>query len=146
MRYIQIPACALGLAALAACSAPQTTAEADPYAGLSEAIRVWRTELVNSPACPAPAPEAGVEGPGAREGCRSFTVACKVEAEPEAAEAEAGVEAKALAGMHWEAWDPTSEEFRRASSAAYFTRAGETWSRAEAPAVNLSTCQPFTSS
>lgn len=138
----QTAAVAAALVGLAACST-ERAAEADPYAGLSEAVRDWRLDLVASPGCPAPAPEAGVEGPGAREGCRSFAETCKVEAPLTEAERAAGVQAKALTGLRWEAWDPATSEFRNASAAAYFTRSGETWTRTEAPPVNLSTCQPF---
>ena len=135
-------ALAAALVGLAACST-ERAAEADPYAGLSEAVRDWRLDLVASPGCPAPAPEAGVEGPGAREGCRSFAETCKVEAPVTEAERAGGVGAKALVGLRWEAWNPETSEFRNASAAAHFTRSGETWTRTDAPPVNLSTCQPF---
>ncbi|MDP3489814.1 MAG: hypothetical protein Q8R71_06725 [Phenylobacterium sp.] len=142
MRRLVYPALITALAALGACST-ERAAETDPYAGLSEAVRDWRLALVDSPACPAPAPEAGVEGPGAREGCRSFAETCKVEAPLTEAERASGAQVKALTGLRWEAWDPVASEFRNASAAAYFTRAGETWTRSDAPPVNLSTCQPF---
>lgn len=143
MRRLTYSALFAVLTTLGACST-ERTADAGPYAGLSDAVRDWRLALVASSACPAPAPEAGVEGPGAREGCRSFAETCKVEVPLTEAERGAGVQAKALTGLRWEAWDPTSSEFRNASAAAYFTHSGGAWTRTDAPPVNLSTCQPFT--
>lgn len=143
MRRLIFPALCASLVALGACSTERAASD-DPYAGLDEAIRVWRTDLVASSACPAPAPEAQVEGPGAAEGCRSFSVACKVEAELTDAETAEGVAAKALTAMRWEAWDPETQEFRQTSAAAAFVRVGEDWTRTEAAPVNLSTCSPLT--
>ena len=137
----RLAAPALAALAVGACSG-ESADDRDPYAGLNEAIQQWRVDLVASDACPAPPAEALTEGQGGADGCRNFAVACKVEGELTEAEAEQGG-AKVLTAMRWEAWNPESAEFRTTSAAANFLKVGETWTRSDAPPVNLTTCRPL---
>jgi hypothetical protein len=130
-----IPAVATAL--VAGCGAKPTASEADSqarYAGLDQAIRAWRADIVKT--------QAACKGP-AEQGCQSFEVACKVEREIAAEEQAKGVSAKVVAGMSWQAWSAAHGEALPAAGFAEFTRTGSTWSRSGPLNGNLTTCETF---
>jgi hypothetical protein len=120
-------------AALSACGqgSGSSASGGDKYAGLDEAIRSWRTEIQSTePACQTK------DG----KGCEAFEVVCKAERDiPTAAQAK-GETVKVVAAMRWSAWDEGRAESKPASAVAEFSRAGASWTRADAGPVNLSTC------
>jgi hypothetical protein len=124
------PGLALGLILLAGCSKGAKT-EADPYAGLDDAIRAWKTEVAAAdPSCRrAPA--------GAK--CESFEVSCKAQRMITPDDQAKGVVAKLVAHMSWSGFDERGAA-QPDSAAALFQKANGTWSRQAAQAVNPETC------
>ena len=128
----------LAAALLAGCGAQTPKAEAGGdarFAGLDQAIRVWRADIVKT--------QAACKGAAAQPGCRGFEVACKVEREIAPEEQAKGVSAKVVAGMSWEAWSAAHGEALPVSGFAEFTRTGATWSRSAPLKGDLTTCQTF---
>jgi len=124
------------LAALlaAACDgAPRSSAAADPrdpYAGLSDVIRLWRADLARTRSDCADKAHP----------CRNFEVACKGERGLSAPDASAGVRARVVTAMTFEGWDALRGEYRSAPVFALFTRTAQGWSRADSTPVTLSDC------
>lgn len=110
----------------------QPAVGADKNAGLDVAIKAWHANIKDTDAMCANKPEG--------QGCQAFEVACKVESPIGPEEKAAGVTAKVIAAMSWEAWNPKTSEFRSQSDVVQFTKIGQEWTRADAPPVNLSTC------
>lgn len=125
------PAALIGLILLAGCSGQKTAASNDPYAGLDDAIRGWKTEVAASdPSC-ARAP-AGAK-------CEMFEVSCKALRVVTPAEQAKGVTTKLVADMNWSGFDDKGAPSPD-SAAALFTKAGGTWTRAPATPVNPESC------
>jgi hypothetical protein len=122
----------LGLLLLGGCSGPPKTAgAADPYAGLDDSIRAWKTEVAASDVSCKQAP-AGAK-------CEMFDISCKAQRTITPADQAKGVTAKLVADMSWSGFDdkggPTP-----ASAAALFTKAGGAWTRGETKPVNPVSC------
>jgi len=131
-----IPAVAT-TALIAGCGAKPAASAADGqarYAGLDQAIRAWRADIVKT--------QDACQG-AAEQGCQAFEVACKVEREIAPEEKARGVSAKVVAGMSWEAWSAAHGEPLPAAGFAEFTRIGSTWSRSAPLNGNLSTCETY---
>lgn len=124
----------LAALALTACSpgaAPKS--DEDPrFAGLEAQILSWKNDIETG----APLCAAKVDG----HGCETFEVACKAERTITAPEQQRGVTAKLVAAMTFATRNPDGSNGKPGSAFAEFSKAGETWTRTEAPAVNLSTC------
>ncbi|MET0295034.1 MAG: hypothetical protein ABW042_08450 [Phenylobacterium sp.] len=125
---------AAAAAALAGCGGPAKTDAGDPYAGLDQAIRTWRADLIEASAvCRAKAADG-------QAACQQFEVSCKVEDPIAPREASSGVTSKVLAAMTWSAPDPALGGQRPASATAVFLKSADGWTRANAEPVNLRTC------
>lgn len=103
------------------------------YAGLEDAIRDWRADIVKA--------DAACQAKGG-QGCESFEVGCKGEQEIGPDDQARGVAAKVVVAMTWSAYDAARAEARPASGFAEFRKAGGSWSRSEARPVNIATCAP----
>lgn len=116
---------------LGACSGQKTAGSNDPYSGLDDAIRAWKTEVAASDASCTRAP-AGSK-------CEMFEVSCKAQRTITPDDQAKGVTAKLVADMSWSGFDdkgaPTPD-----SAVALFEKAGGTWSRQSNPPVNPETC------
>lgn len=125
---------ALLAALLAACSQAggAKTTSSDPYAGLDSQILAWRTEIEASHSACA----NKVEG----KGCQDFQVMCKAAQEITPDEAAKGIKAQVIAAMTFAGRNPDGSTGKSGSAFATFSKAGDTWTRAEATPVNLSTC------
>jgi hypothetical protein len=121
---------------LAACGEGGGAASGEPYAGLDQAIKDWRAEIVETDAACRQA--KGPEG----DACQQFEVTCKVESPIGEAERASGVTEKVLAAMTWTARDPAMNEQKPASATATFARSADGWTREAADPVNLRTCAP----
>ena len=119
---------ACGAFAMAGCQQAAPAGPEAKYAGLDEAILVWRNDLESSSKdCP--------KSPDGKS-CQSFDVGCKG-ARPEGP----GETAKLVVAMSWEAWSPRHNEYGPASGIAEFRKAGGKWLRKDLPGpVNLETC------
>lgn len=126
----------LSLTLLVACSpGADTTASADPNAGLDSEILAWRTDLEAShPTC-----AAKVEG----KGCQDFQVMCKGLQEISADETAKGVGSKVVAAMTFASRNPDGSTGKSGSAFAVFTKTGGTWARVESPPVNMRACAPL---
>lgn len=127
---------ALGLLLLGGCSKATKTEADNPYAGLDDAIRAWKTDVS------AADPSCRRAPPGAK--CESFEVSCKAQRVITPEEQGHGVTAKLVAQMSWSGYDEHGAP-QPASAAAQFTRASGAWTRAEAKAVNPETCADLVS-
>jgi hypothetical protein len=120
-----------GLLVLGGCSGKTGGASGDPYAGLDDAIRAWKTEIAASDASCARAP-AGSK-------CEMFEVSCKAQRTITPDDQAKGISAKLVADMSWSGFDdkgaPTPD-----SAAALFTKANGAWSRVPTKPVNPETC------
>jgi hypothetical protein len=121
----------LGLLLLGGCNKASTTDADNPYGGLDDAIRAWKTDVsAADPSCRrAPA--------GAK--CESFEVSCKAQRVITPEDQGHGVTAKLVAHMSWSGFDERGAA-QPVSAAAQFTKAGGAWTRAEAKPVNPETC------
>ena len=122
----------LSLLLLSGCSGqPKAGGPADPYAGLDEAIRAWKTEItVTDPSC-RHAPAGGK--------CEMFDVSCKAQRTITPDDQAKGVTAKLVADMSWSGFDDKGAP-QPASAAALFTKAAGAWTRAETKPVNPVSC------
>lgn len=137
MKIAIVPALVLS-ALLGACSGggggsggatSGAAAESPQYAGLDAQILAWRTDIeTQSPVCAASA---------GGKGCVGFEVACKGARTITPEEAAKGIGAKLVVAMVFASKDPSAKP---GSAFAEFTKRGDTWTRKEAPSVNLSTC------
>jgi hypothetical protein len=119
---------------LSACSSGEKADSSDPYAGQDQQILAWRTDIeANHPVC-----ATKVEG----KGCQDFQVMCKAAQEIDAAETGKGVTAQFVAAMTFAGRNPDGSTGNSGSSFAIFSKANNTWTRAESPPVNLRTCGP----
>jgi hypothetical protein len=122
----------LGLLVLGGCSEQKTGGgAADPYAGLEDSIRVWKTEVAASDISCKRAP-AGSK-------CEMFDISCKAQRTITPDDLAKGVTAKLVADMSWSGFDDKGAP-QPASSAALFTKAGGVWRRAVAKPVNPVSC------
>jgi hypothetical protein len=122
---------ALGLFLLGGCSQDSKPDANDPYAGLDDAIRAWKTDVsAADPSCRR-APS------GAK--CESFEVSCKAQRPITPDDQAKGVSAKLVADMNWSGYDEKGTS-QPASAAALFTKTAGAWTRAEAKPVNPETC------
>lgn len=117
-------------AALSGCSG-KPKADTDPYAGLDDAIRAWKTDLsAGDPSCrSAPAGEK----------CEMFEVSCKAQRTITPDDQAKGVTAKLAAHMSWSGFDEKGGPEPHAAT-ALFTKANGAWSRAATGALNPETC------
>ena len=122
---------ALGLLLLGGCSGQMEDKGGDPYAGLDDAIRAWKTDVsAGDPSCRrAPAGQK----------CEMFEVSCKAQRAITPADQAHGVTAKLVADMSWSGYDEKGAP-QPDSAAALFTKANGAWSRAEAKPVNPESC------
>lgn len=121
----------LGLLLLGGCSGQPKTGAGDPYAGLDDAIRAWKTEVATADASCRAAP-AGSK-------CDQFEVSCKAQRTITPEDQAKGVSAKLVADMSWSGFDDKGAP-RPASAAALFTKANSAWARSAAKPVNPETC------
>jgi hypothetical protein len=121
---------ALGLLLLGGCN-PSKPDASNPYAGLDDAIRAWKTDISAADATCRRAP--------AGEKCAAFEVSCKAQRPITAEDQARGVTAKLVADMSWSGFDDKGAP-QPSSAAAQFTRAGGAWTRVETKAVNPETC------
>jgi len=122
---------------LAACSpaANKTAASDDPNAGLDTQILEWRTALETTHSACA----NKVEG----KGCDSFQVTCKAMQEITPDEKAKGITAQVVASMSFNGRTADGASGKPGSAFALFSKAGGTWTRTEAPPVNMTTCAPM---
>jgi hypothetical protein len=121
----------LGLLLLGGCSAQKTAGASDPYAGLDDAIRAWKTEVAASDVSCKRAP-AGSK-------CEMFDISCKAQRTITPEDQAKGVTAKLVADMSWSGYDDKGAP-QPASSAALFTKTNGAWARAETQPVNPVSC------
>lgn len=121
---------ALGFLLLGGCSG-RNAAPSDPYAGLDEAIRAWKTDLAATAITCRQAP--------AGEKCDTFEVACKAQRTITSEDQAKGVTAKLVADMSWSGFDDKGAP-QPAQASALFEKAGGTWTRLPAKPVNPDTC------
>lgn len=121
---------------LSACSQGGAKSDSsDPYAGLDSQIGTWRTAIeATHPAC-----ATKVEG----KGCENFQVMCKGAQDIAPGDAAKGVTAQVIAAMTFSGRNPDGSSGKSGSSFARFSKTGDTWTRAEAMPVNLTTCAPL---
>ena len=110
---------------------PKSAAANDPYAGLEDAIRGWKTEVSAAGASCRHAP-AGAK-------CERFDISCKAQRTITPEDQARGVTAKLVADMNWSGFDDKGAP-QPASAAALFEKAGGVWTHAEAKPVNPVTC------
>lgn len=120
----------LGALVLAGCGG-KPKADADPYAGLDDAIRAWKTDLA--------AGDASCRSAPAGEKCEMFEVSCKAQRTITPDDQARGVTAKLVAHMSWSGFDEKGGPEPH-SAAARFAKANGQWSRIDAGAVNPETC------
>lgn len=130
------PVVAASLAALllAACSpgGGSKPASNDPYAGLDTEILAWRTSVENThPVC-----ATKVEG----KGCQDFQVMCKGARDITPEDAAKGVKAQVVAALTFAGRNADGSTGKSGSSFMLFSKAGDAWTRAENPPVNMTTC------
>jgi hypothetical protein len=121
----------LGLLLLGGCNSASKSDANDPYAGLDDAIRAWKTDISAADASCRRAP-AGSK-------CETFEVSCKAQRPITPQDQTKGVTAKLVAHMSWSGFDERGAP-QPVSMAALFTRAGGAWTRAETKPVNPETC------
>ena len=122
---------ALGLVLLGGCSKASKTDADNPYVGLDDAIRAWKTDVsAADPSCRR-APD------GAK--CEAFEVSCKAQRVITPEDQGHGVTAKLVAHMSWSGYDERGAA-QPVSAAAQFTKANGAWARIEAKPVNPDTC------
>jgi hypothetical protein len=124
-------ALAIGALLLAGCSGKQQAASSDPYAGLSDEILKWKTELAASDVSCKQAP--------AGQKCSMFEVSCKGSRPVAADEQAKGVTAKVVTDLTWSGFDDKGRD-QTAGAAALFTRQNGAWTRSPAKPVNPETC------
>jgi hypothetical protein len=122
---------ALGLLILGGCNAKTSGGGEDPYAGLDDAIRAWKTDVSASDSSCRRAP--------AGQKCEMFEVSCKAQRVITPEDKAKGITAKLVADMNWSGFDEKGAP-QPHSAAALFTKSGGAWSRAEAKPVNPQTC------
>ncbi|MFC3068814.1 hypothetical protein [Phenylobacterium soli] len=127
--FAGVVAVAAGLA-LAGCGG-KPAGGGDPYAGLDDAIRAWKTDLSAGDASCRSAP-AGAK-------CEMFEVSCKAQRNITPPETSQGVSAKLVAHMTWSGFDERGGEEPH-SAAAQFVKVNGTWTRSAVKAVNPETC------
>ena len=127
----QSAALMLGLLLVAGCSGQKSSGAADPYAGLDDAIRGWKTEVSTGDASCRRAPTGSK--------CEMFEVSCKAQRTITPEDQAKGVTAKLVADMSWSGFDDKGAP-TPASAAALFTKAAGTWARASYKPVNPETC------
>jgi hypothetical protein len=121
-----------GLLLLGGCSGQKTAGPSnDPYAGLDEAIRSWKTAVAASDVSCKRAP-AGAK-------CEMFDISCKAQRTITAADQAKGVTAKLVADMSWSGYDDKGAP-EPASAAALFEKAHGVWTRAETKPVDPVGC------
>jgi hypothetical protein len=125
------PALFLGALLLAGCSGKQQAASNDPYAGLSDEILKWKTELA--------ATDISCKRAPAGQKCSMFEVSCKAQRPIMPQEQAAGVSAKVVADLTWSGFDDKGRD-QPASAAAEFSKAGGAWTRGPAKPVNPDSC------
>ncbi|HEV2530776.1 hypothetical protein [Phenylobacterium sp.] len=127
----------LGLLLVGGCSGqPKSTASSDPYAGLDDAIRSWKTEVAASDISCKRAP-AGSK-------CEMFDISCKAQRTITPQDQAKGVTAKLVADMSWSGYDDKGAP-TPASAAALFTRAKGVWARTQTKAVDPVGCADLAS-
>lgn len=126
---------ALGALLLGGCGSPAGDS-GNPYAGLDDAIRAWKTDISAADASCRRAPTG--------EKCASFEVSCKAQRPITADDQRGGVTAKLVANMSWSGFDAGGAP-QPASAAALFTKAHGAWTRAETRPVNPETCADLAS-
>ena len=125
-----------GLLLLGGCSGQKTAASNDPYAGLEDALRSWKTEVsAADPSCRR-APT------GAK--CEMFDISCKAQRTITPEDKAAGVTAKLVADMSWSGFDDKGAP-QPDSAAALFTKANGAWQRAPTKPVNPVSCADLVS-
>ena len=126
----------LALLLLSACGPkPEEARTEDRYAGLSPQILAWRTAIEAShPAC-----AIKIEG----RGCEAFQVTCKAAQEITTDEAANGVSAQLVVAMTFNGRSSDGSSGKLGSAFAVFSKARGAWTRAEAPAVNMTSCAPL---
>ncbi len=122
---------ALVLGGLGGCGGKPKADAADPYAGLDDAVRAWKTDISAADGSCRNAP-AGAK-------CEMFEVSCKAQRTITPDDTSKGVTAKLVADMSWSGFDEKGGAEPH-SAAALFTKANGVWARAEAGAVNPETC------
>ena len=122
---------ALGLILLGGCSKAAKTDADNPYAGLDDAIRAWKTDVsAADPSCRR-APTG--------EKCESFEVSCKAQRVITPEDQGQGVTAKLVAHMSWSGFDEHGAA-QPVSAPVLFTKSNGAWTRTEAKPVNPETC------
>jgi hypothetical protein len=125
---------AAALAVLAGCSDSGGDDEQAGFEGLDAAIATWRTEIIAShESCRETVRERA---------CQAFEVTCKVAGELTPADRAAGATSKVMASIRWLGWDPAKKEMLPASTAAAFSKVGDSWRRTPA-SVNPTTCASY---
>ena len=121
-----------GLILVGGCSGQKTaSAGADPYAGLDEAIRSWKTAV-------AATDESCRHAPAGSK-CEMFDISCKAQRTITADDQAKGVTAKLVADMSWSGYDDKGAP-QPDSAAALFTKANGVWTRSETKAVDPVGC------
>ena len=111
------------------------TSTPDRYSGLAPQILAWRTAIEAShPAC-----AIKIEG----RGCEAFQVTCKAAQEITTDETANGVSAQLVAAMTFNGRSSDGSSGKPGSAFAIFSKARGSWTRAEAPAVNMTSCAPL---
>ena len=120
-----------GLLILGGCSGGKSAAPNDPYAGLDDAIRTWKTEVAASdPSC--------VRAPAGAK-CEMFEVSCKAQRTITPADQAKGITAKLVADMSWSGFADKGAPAPH-SAAALFQKANGAWTRTPNKGVNPDTC------
>jgi hypothetical protein len=128
----------LGLLLLGGCSGPpKSSASNDPYAGLDDAIRNWKTAVA--------ATDVSCKRAPAGSKCEMFDISCKAQRTITPDDQAKGVTAKLVADMSWSGYDDKGAP-TPASAAALFSKAKGVWTRAETQAVDPVGCADLTAS
>lgn len=123
-----------GLSALSLSGCGKSGGEAadDPYSGLDSQIAAWGAAIeATHAAC-----STKIDG----KGCADFQVTCKAAQAIDANERAQGVTAQVVAAMSFNGRTAEGSSGAPGSAFALFSKAGETWTRAESPPVNMSSC------
>jgi hypothetical protein len=122
----------LALLLLGGCGGQTKTAAAnDPYSGLEDAIRGWKTEVTAAdPSCRHP--PAGAK-------CEMFDISCKAQRTITPEDQARGVTAKLVADMNWSGFDDKGAP-QPASAPALFEKAGGVWTHTATKPVNPVSC------
>jgi hypothetical protein len=121
-----------GLLLVGGCSGQKTTGPSnDPYAGLDDAIRSWKTAVA--------ATDISCKRAPAGSKCEMFDISCKAQRTITAQDQSKGVTAKLVADMSWSGYDDKGAP-QPDSAAALFTRAHGVWTRSETKPVDPVGC------